>query len=514
MGNNVSKRSIAIDHKNSYLWIPICCSQNKQWIRLIQNGQAVTEFKIPIPQVAVETFDFWGKIPTSLFAEGELEIEGEVEQWYLEQITLAPQTQTPSKYGLHYAPSAGWMNDPNGLVYYGGVYHLYYQYNPFDLEWGNMCWGHAISSDLVHWDEEELVMMPDQEGMIFSGCGLVNRQKMLDLSDDALLFFYTAAGGTNPLSEGREFVQKTAYSIDGGQTFIKMPGDTIPTICKENRDPKIFWHEKTKQYIACLWLEEDEFAILQSKDLVNWKLSQRFSLENGFECPDLFSLTSEDGKQPWFVWTADGYYYEGDFDGNKFQQTKKLKKAYVTKHPYAATSYSNVEGVVNISWLRTTQKDNHVGTMSIPRMFSLGEDEDGFYIRQNLEDGVMKEFFLAECIEATDTFNVQVGSEDVWMLTIAIREVPTKSRALEFSIYGQPFSVDLAQGIFSGSTQETIEIGKPIREMTIIHDHGLLEITFNYERFLGIVELGPSIKRKEIAVVGDIFQLNWSKKRD
>ena len=108
------------------------------------------------------------------------------------------------------------MNDPNGLVYAEGVYHLYFQHNPFDVQWENMSWGHAVSRDLLHWEQKDDVLFPDETGTMFSGSGIVNDRKMLGLPEDALVFFYTAAGNNNKWSAGKQFTQRIAYSTDGG----------------------------------------------------------------------------------------------------------------------------------------------------------------------------------------------------------------------------------------------------------------------------------------------------------
>ena len=182
-------------------------------------------------------------------------------------------------------------------------------------------------------------MYPDENGYMFSGSGFVNKNGCLGLPEDALMFYYTAAGECRPWTAERLFTQRLAYSIDGGKTLIKTDRGVVPVISHENRDPKVFWHEETKSYIMILWVDGNEFAILRSTDLEKWNISQRFELTDGFECHDLICLTDETGKH-WFVTTADGYYYPGEFDGYSFNWSGKRYCLYMNKVPYAAQTLS------------------------------------------------------------------------------------------------------------------------------------------------------------------------------
>lgn len=384
---------------SEYLCFPIAAGQPKILLEILADGTKKMEFRIPFPAPqqeggGSEEYDFYARIRMEGLKGHDITLRGAFTESFVRLIRQSDtfynnynnmerkDTDVPQ---IHFHPETGWINDPNGLVYQDGIYHLYYQYNPLDIEWDNMSWGHAVSRDLLHWEEQPAVMYPDQDGMIFSGCGLRNDRGCLGLAKDALLFFYTAAGGANPWSEGKAFVQKLAYSLDGGRTLVKSPDWVMDTICRENRDPKIFWHEPSRKYVMVLWLEENDFGIFTSPDLDKFEMTDRLSLPQAWECPDLLKLIVEgSGEEEWIFWSADGFYYPGKFDGTSFQAEGKRLEAYQTRLPYASQTYSGVNGrAVSIPWLRTQNSGrSYRGVMGIPRELSLIRTQDGLRLSQ------------------------------------------------------------------------------------------------------------------------------------
>lgn len=371
----------------NYIEVPVVMESELITLEVMQeNGDSQTkicEFQVPAgASTGGFTPDYFARFTVKDFTGKTLILKGCGNEAFFagirqvdcefEESDLDFSNESLPRPKYHFTAARGWINDPNGLVYKDGVYHLYFQYNPFDTRWENMSWGHATSRDLINWTQQETVMYPDENGYMFSGSGFVNKNGCLGLPEDALMFYYTAAGECRPWTAERLFTQRLAYSIDGGKTLIKTDRGVVPVISHENRDPKVFWHEETKSYIMILWVDGNEFAILRSTDLEKWNISQRFELTDGFECPDLICLTDETGKH-WFVTTADGYYYPGEFDGYSFNWSGKRYCLYMNKVPYAAQTYSNTDGrVIFVPWFRLDFKGRkYTGAMGIPRELGL-----------------------------------------------------------------------------------------------------------------------------------------------
>jgi fructan beta-fructosidase len=266
---------------------------------------------------------------------------------YLENSTnKAGQDAVPSDYyrekhrpQFHFSPEANWMNDPNGMVYYEGEYHLFYQYYPEATVWGPMHWGHAVSTDLVHWEHLPIALYPDEHGLIFSGSAVVdwkNTSGFGKSNEPPLVAIFTyhdmvkeRAGLENDFQ-----TQGIAYSNDKGRSWTKYEGNPViknPGV-RDFRDPKVFWHEDTRQWVMVV-TALDHLKLYGSANLKEWSLMSEFgkgvgSHEGVWECPDLFPLKDEKGKEYWVILqnmnpgNPNGgsglQYFIGDFDGRKF----------------------------------------------------------------------------------------------------------------------------------------------------------------------------------------------------
>jgi sucrose-6-phosphate hydrolase SacC (GH32 family) len=247
---------------------------------------------------------------------------------------------------IHFSSKRGWNNDPNGMVYYDGEYHLFYQHNPFGWPWGNMTWGHAVSKDMMHWKELGDAIQLDELGTIFSGGAVVdhNNSSGFQTGDEkTIVCFYTYAGSESPWSHGQPFTQAFAYSVDRGRTFTKYEGNPIiGHIRGGNRDPKVIWHEPTQKWVMVLYVEESEFDFFTSTDLKNWTKTSR--LESFHECPELFELPVDGDKKnmKWVTYGAGSEYYVGSFDGETYSpETDRLQFNY-GQNFYASQTFSDI----------------------------------------------------------------------------------------------------------------------------------------------------------------------------
>jgi fructan beta-fructosidase len=230
---------------------------------------------------------------------------------------------------FHFSSRRGWLNDPNGMVYYKGQYHLFYQHNPYGWSWGNMTWGHAVSPDMVHWTELPDALHPDELGTMFSGSAVIdyNNTAGFKTGDEApLVCVYTTAGGSNAMSKGKRFTQSLAYSNDNGRSWVKYAGNPVlGHVQRRNRDPKVFWHLPTERWVMALYLDNDEMGFYTSRDLKSWEFGSR--LKCFHECPELFELPVDGDLQrkKWVLYGASGEYFIGRFDGREFKpETESL----------------------------------------------------------------------------------------------------------------------------------------------------------------------------------------------
>ena len=280
----------------------------------------------------------------------------------------------------HHTPEYGWMNDPNGMFYKDGEWHLYYQWGPYGSMWNNLTWGHSVSRDLIHWEYRPEAIKPDALGYIFSGSCVVDHNNTAGFGKDAVIALYTSAAEVQS--------QSLAYSLDGGDTFIKYPGNPILTAdIADFRDPNMFWNEEIGKWnliLAC----GQEMRIYTSDNLIDWKEESRFGQSYGshdgvWECPDLFKLPVEGtSEEKWVLFCninpggpAGGsatQYFIGDFDGSKFTldnpemylDGKALWQDYGKDH-YAAVSFSNAPDGRHtmIAWMSNWEYANNVPTM-------------------------------------------------------------------------------------------------------------------------------------------------------
>ncbi len=306
----------------------------------------------------------------------------------------------------HFTPLYGWMNDPNGMVYKDGEYHLYFQYNPYGSKWGNMHWGHAVSKDLVHWEHLDPAIARDPVGHIFSGSSVVDKKNTAGFGKNAIIAIYTNN------SVNHDEVQCIAYSNDNGRTFTKYEGNPVLTPfdgLKDFRDPKVFWYEKGKCWYMIVSADK-EMRLYKSKNLKKWNYVSAFGKGIGqqpcqYECPDFFQLPVNGDKKKmkwvmtmninpgcWFGGSATEYFV-GDFDGKKFTcpDANEVKWLDWGKDHYATVTFSNTgDRVLGITWMSNWQYANltpfkqNRGANGLPRELKLYEKNGKYYISEDV----------------------------------------------------------------------------------------------------------------------------------
>ena len=298
----------------------------------------------------------------------------------------------------HHTPAYGWMNDPNGMFFKDGVWHLYFQHNPYGSQWENMTWGHSTSTDLIHWTFQGDPIQPDAWGSIFSGSSVVDKNNTAGFGENAIVALYTSAGENQ--------TQSMAYSTDNGKTFTKYDGNPIITSnVPDFRDPHMFWNEDIKKWNMILAAGQ-QMNIYSSDNLKDWKFESSFGAEYGshggvWECPDLMKMKVRGtDKEKWMLVCninpggpsggSATQYFVGDFDGHKFTCESKpevTKWMDYGKDHYATVTFDNAPNGrhVALAWMSNWQYANQVPTMqyrsanSIPRDLGLFEYKGNTY---------------------------------------------------------------------------------------------------------------------------------------
>jgi fructan beta-fructosidase len=247
---------------------------------------------------------------------------------------------------FHFSAKKNWLNDPNGLVYYKGEYHLFFQHNPRGLEWGPNTWGHAVSDDLIHWKQIEHAIEPDEMGWIWSGSAVVDWENTggFQTGDEKILIAFYTTGDTIARPE-KPCVQCIAYSNDLGRTWARYEKNPVlDHIVGQNRDPKVIWHEPTGNWIMSLFLDGNDYALFSSPDLKKWTHLCDINLPGTGECPDIFELPvdGDAANTRWIFWGGNGNYYVGTFDGRDFVAESGVLKCDWGANFYAAQTWSDI----------------------------------------------------------------------------------------------------------------------------------------------------------------------------
>ena len=387
--NHAIKRVKTTD---KYVLLPVEEEEGYAHIRVIKDNQVVKEFNCKLAinktdyNVPLDVSEYGGDVLLDIQFSGDKRSIGLINNfvcWKDIKATNVFDSKNREKFRsiYHHTPIYGWMNDPNGMFYKDGVWHLYYQYNPYGSQWENMTWAHSTSTDLIHWKNHGEVIQPDALGTIFSGSSVVDKENTAGFGKDAVVAFYTSAGAAQ--------TQSIAYSTDNGETFKKYVNNPILTSdVPDFRDPNVFWNEEVKQWNLILAAGQ-QMNIYSSKNLKDWKYESSFGEGYGnhggvWECPDLLKMGDK-----WVLICninpggpfggSATQYFVGSFDGHKFTCESKpevTKWMDYGKDHYATVSFSNAPDgrIVVLPWMSNWQYANQVPTQQFRSANGLPRD--------------------------------------------------------------------------------------------------------------------------------------------
>ena len=410
---------------------------------------------------------------------------------------------------FHLTSRMNWLNDPNGMVYYDGEYHLFFQHNPMANKWGNMTWGHAVSKDMLHWEQLPHAILPYDGGTIFSGTAAVDENNTLGKQQGdvkTLVASYT-------LAMRGPFYQAIAYSTDKGRTFelLNEGKAVVPNqgIERGERDPKIFWHEPTKKWVMILWVKKAVTAkdkqrkrlkdvpispgkvrFFTSDNLTDWEVASDFDRDWVFECMDFVHLPvdGDANNKKWLLFDASFDYEIGEFDGITFTTDKKVGLGDYGKNYYAAQTFNNSPDgrTVVIGWMRHSHFDK-VGMpfnqqMSFPTTMELRTTPEGVKLFRwpikEIESLYTKKHEFSN--RPIQELVAELGGIETELIDASIEFDPKETGNLEWSLRGLKVSYDAAkqQFIYQGQRLPAAPVNGKVKLRALV-DRGSLELFAN-----------------------------------
>lgn len=388
---------ILLDSLKKFLLLPVQENAPEGKVNIIVNNEFQLEQNINI-RLAREKVDYYVPLDLSAYQGKSVSVDVTgmpASSLCWKEIKLSDTFDSSNRETYrpvyHHTPVYGWMNDPNGMFYKDGVYHLYFQYNPYGSMWANMTWGHSTSTDLTHWTYEGTAIVPDAWGAIFSGSCVVDKDNTAGFGKGAVVAFYTSAKST-PWGDVQS--QSMAYSLDNGKTFIKYEHNPILTSTERDfRDPKVFWYAPGKHWVMMLAVGQ-EMQIYSSGNLKEWKKESSFGAMQGahggvWECPDLVEVAVEGSKEKKWVLICNlnpggpfggsaAQYFVGSFDGKKFVNESPTQTKWLDwgKDNYATVTWSNAPAgrCIALGWMSNWQYANNVPTTQYRSANTLARD--------------------------------------------------------------------------------------------------------------------------------------------
>ncbi|HSU55855.1 MAG TPA: immunoglobulin domain-containing protein [Candidatus Dormibacteraeota bacterium] len=416
----------------------------------------------------------------------------------------------------HFSARRGFINDPNGMVFYNGEYHLAYQHNPYGLDVGNQHWGNAVSTDLVHWQELPEAIYPDWRGQAWSGSSVVDSNNTAGFGANAIVSFYTAAGGhgNNPrMSLGQLFTQGLAYSLDSDRTLTKYTNNPVlPNVVGDNRDPRVIWYAPGNKWVMVLWLQNTDFGFFSSTDLRHWTQTSTFAFGNGvIEVPELFQLPldGDPNNQKWIFYAGAGNYYVGTFDGSTFYAQNGMYFIRRGNSFAAAQTFDNVPASDGRRILIAN------GTQNYPNMPFQCAMDFPVELTLNTVGGAPTMFVnpvreLALLRTSTNSWPAQALATGVNIMSGTTGEAfdldatfqPGAATSVTFSLRGRNVTYNCAAQTVScsGTTQSLPPVGGQVRLQMLV-DRGIIEIFGNNGSLYMPMSVTPTAGAQAVSLV-------------
>ena len=536
---------VHINTNQRYLLLPVEEVMPDVRVSMIVNNKEVNVADVRLAVNRVDYFvpldlsDYAGKNILLKFKLGSNDpIRGKLSAVCCKEMKLSDTFDTGNREKFrptyHFSPLYGWMNDPNGMVYKDGEYHLFYQHNPYGSKWGNMHWGHAISKDLINWEHRPDAITPDALGTIFSGSAVVDTDNTAGFGAGAIVAIYTQ-------NSDRQ-VQSIAYSTDNGRSFTKYENNPVLTSdARDFRDPKVFWHKETQRWIMLLAVGQ-EMQIFSSSNLKDWAFESSFGEGQGahggvWECPDLFELPVDGTNEKKWVLLCNlnpggpfggsaTQYFVGTFNGKEFANESPSQTKWMDwgKDHYAAVTWSDAPDNrrIAIAWMSNWQYANDVPTSqyrspnSVPRDLSLFTVDGETYLQSApspellaLRDASKKRSFkvngtrtIKEMIPGNDgAYEIELTIENQRADVIGFRLYNDKGEEvdMQYDMKEKKFSMDRRKSgdvgfneNFPMLTWTAIESGKDELKLRLFVDKSSVEAFVDGGRFVMTNQVFPS----------------------
>lgn len=516
------KKRITID--KPVLNFPVKRGDAKYYIELFVEGKQIRAMDV---EIAEDEIDYWVVTDLTPWMGKELTVQTRLRQknnkQLLDRISVEDDIlDSEDLYNeklrpqFHFSSKRGWINDPNGLVYYDGTWHLFYQHNPYNWDHSrndyNKTWGHAVSTDLVHWEELPAAVHPDHLGPIYSGSAVIDFNNTTGFQTGEhppMVCVYTSAGGRSPWSITEKFTQSISYSTDGGKTFIVYEGNPVQdNLDYINRDPKAIWHEPSKQWVIVLHFNDRAMEFFTSKDLIKWEWQSEFESRYLIDCPELFELPvdGDEGNKKWVLYGGPAYYYVGEFDGKKFTAQTEVNQFNFGNAFYASQTFSDVPDSdgrrVQIGWGLTPAPEMPFNqSLLFPVKLTLHSTDDGIkmfaYPVEEIKSLYTKQHDLKDDLSILDDSGM--GE----LLDIYMEFEPGDTDEFGLVIKGKEIKYDAARSMLSGDGEEA-EL-KPHNgkiKLRILVDRLTIEIYANDGRIYMPLRAYPNEQEPSLKIFG------------